>query len=203
MIRILRDEDGNIFKATVVSGIPSEFEDITDIMQKDQSLDEIDEQYLEAIEVPAVEYVAPVEAVEAVEAQPEKWTKEGEEDLFEDPEDETYTHEPALPAIEGVEAVEEVEAVARYFVIQKKADGDKDRRNKILDDLRALRAPLLVDADIEINKIEDVGGDSAAMRAYRQELRDVPAAYIKVDGDPKVATDSIDLENFNWPAKPE
>ncbi len=35
----------------------------------------------------------------AVEAQPEKWTKDGEADVFVDPIDETWTHVPAVEAV--------------------------------------------------------------------------------------------------------
>lgn len=88
-------------------------------------------------------------------------------------------------------------------VVQKRSTADRDRRNEILDQLRELRKPLLDEADIEINKIIDAVGDHSAWSTYRQALRDIPAGYIKVDGDPKVAVDTIDLENFNWPQKPE
>lgn len=185
MKKILKDSDGNIFEATVISGVPAGFEDITGIMQKDVSLDSIDNQYLEAIEVPAVDYVAPVAEVLAV---PEVLADDGV----------TVT----TPAVDYVAPVDEVLAVDRHFVIQKKATGDVDRRNAILDKLRALRAPLLVEADIEINKLLDINADATAMRTYRQALRDIPGTYIKVNGDPKVATDTIDLKNFIWPVKP-
>lgn len=37
---------------------------------------------------------------------------------------------------------------------------------------RAERNQLLIEADIEINKLDDLGKDSSAWRAYRQALRD-------------------------------
>lgn len=196
----VRDQDNNIYKITMIAGaLPEGFEEI-DVPQELQS-EEL--RFLEAVLVPAVEYVAPVEAVEAVEAQPEKWIKEGEEDSLVDPEDETWIYIPAVEAVDAVEAVEEVLAVPAYYKVQKRSTADRDRRNDILNALRAARKPLLDEADIEINKIMDAGLDASAMRAYRQALRDVTSSYIKVDGDPKVAVDTIDLENFNWPQKPE
>jgi len=88
-------------------------------------------------------------------------------------------------------------------IIVKKDTADADRRNLILAKLRELRAPLLADADIAINISEDMGRDTAQLRMYRRALRNVPQRYIKVDGDPKVSVDSINLENFKWPEKPE
>lgn len=44
-----------------------------------------------------------------------------------------------------------------------------------IDEVREVRAALLVDADISINKAEDAGKDTQALRRYRQALRDVTA----------------------------
>ena len=57
-----------------------------------------------------------------------------------------------------------------------------------LDDIRERRWPLLEEADIEIYKLEDAGGNTAAWRTYRQQLRDV--------------TKQPDLNNISWPTKP-
>lgn len=40
--------------------------------------------------------------------------------------------------------------------------------------IRAERNARIAEADIAINKAEDAGQDTAALRAYRQALRDVP-----------------------------
>lgn len=40
-------------------------------------------------------------------------------------------------------------------------------------DIRGARQRLLVEADFAINKAEDAGLDSAALRRYRQALRDI------------------------------
>ena len=87
--------------------------------------------------------------------------------------------------------------------VKKRSEADNWRRNDILDQLRELRKPLLEEADTQINKMFDAGSDTASWSTYRQALRDVTSIYIKVDGDPKVAVDNIDLEDFEWPAKPE
>lgn len=54
--------------------------------------------------------------------------------------------------------------------------------------VRETRAPLLEAADHAINKAEDQGQDTAALRAYRQALRDV--------------TKQADPENVIWPSPP-
>ena len=45
-------------------------------------------------------------------------------------------------------------------------------------DFRHKREPLLKEADITINKLEDIGQDSTAWRQYRQALRDATATWI-------------------------
>ena len=42
-----------------------------------------------------------------------------------------------------------------------------------VDEVREARSTLLAQADILINKAEDKGQDSSALRQYRQDLRDV------------------------------
>lgn len=54
--------------------------------------------------------------------------------------------------------------------------------------IRNTREPLLKEADIEIFKLEDSGGDTSAWRTYRQQLRDM--------------TDQSDLANPVYPNKP-
>ena len=53
--------------------------------------------------------------------------------------------------------------------------------------LRREREPLLTEADWQIHKIEDAGGDASAWRTYRQKLREI------TDGD---------IYNVTWPTKP-
>jgi hypothetical protein len=54
--------------------------------------------------------------------------------------------------------------------------------------IRNTREPLLKEADIEIFKLEDSGGDTSAWRTYRQQLRDM--------------TNQSDLANPVYPTKP-
>lgn len=51
---------------------------------------------------------------------------------------------------------------------------------------RAERNQLLIEADIEINKLDDLKKDSSAWRAYRQALRDSTESWVlptKPEGD--------------------
>lgn len=57
------------------------------------------------------------------------------------------------------------------------------------DRVRLERAPLLVEADINIFKAEDAGADTGTWRTYRQALRN-----ITLQADPAAVT---------WPEKPE
>ena len=43
---------------------------------------------------------------------------------------------------------------------------------------RAERNQLLIEADIEINKLEDLGKDSSVWRSYRQALRDSTESWV-------------------------
>lgn len=101
-----------------------------------------------------------------------------------------------------VYTVQETSSKPAYQSLRKKTTADIILRNKKLDKLRELRKPLLIQVDIEINILEDQGLDSTAMREYRQALRDITKQYVKVNGDPKVSVDSIDLANYSWPTKP-
>ena len=62
-------------------------------------------------------------------------------------------------------------------------DGALERKKR---KLRNKRKPLLEEADWQIHKIEDAGGNSSSWRTYRQALRDI--------------TNSPD--NPTWPTKP-
>ena len=55
-------------------------------------------------------------------------------------------------------------------------------------EIRATREFLFEEADIEIYKLEDSGGDTTAWRTYRQQLRDM--------------TNQSDLSNPVYPTKP-
>ena len=79
--------------------------------------------------------------------------------------------------LEGAELIE-------YNNLQQAwTDGALERKKR---KLRNKRKPLLEEADWQIHKIEDAGGNSSSWRTYRQALRDI--------------TNSPD--NPTWPTKP-
>ena len=79
--------------------------------------------------------------------------------------------------LEGAELIE-------YNNLQQAwTDGALERKK---NKLRNKRKPLLEEADWQIHKIEDAGGNSSSWRTYRQALRDI--------------TNSPD--NPTWPTKP-
>lgn len=73
-----------------------------------------------------------------------------------------------------------------------KAEQDAEHKeyvdNSQKDFLRRKRIELLSEADWQINKVEDAGGDTSAWRSYRQQLRDI--------------TNAADVYNVTWPTKP-
>ena len=74
--------------------------------------------------------------------------------------------------------------VAEYNALQKEwADGATERKKQ---KLRNKRKELLLEADWQIDRIEDAGGNSSSWRTYRQALRDI----------------TNDPDNPTWPTKP-
>ena len=74
--------------------------------------------------------------------------------------------------------------VAEYNALQKEwADGATERKKQ---KLRNKRKELLLEADWQIDRIEDAGGNSSSWRTYRQALRDI----------------TNDPDNPTWPSKP-
>jgi surface antigen len=202
----VKDQNGNIGRITVIAGaLPEGLQEIT----ISEELQSEDLRFLEAVEVPAVEYVAPVEA------QPEKWTKEGEddsltqpmtieywskegeEDILEDPEDETWTHHPSVADdtwtyVDAVEAVEEVLAVPAYWTVQKRADADDTKAQE------ATRAALVAARSFGDELITEFGAENIALgitadgmtKTVRQNMREITDALIT--GSLYDAIDEID-----------
>ena len=75
------------------------------------------------------------------------------------------------------------------------------QRDQKLQDLRDAREPLLLEADIEINKLIDSSGDYSAWSTYRQALRDITNTY-KTDGVANSSCDDLIISGFSWPSKP-
>ena len=192
----LLDKDGNVFKAHVISNIPEGFVDVTKDLAIDEDAEGLDSQYTEAVLI---------EATDAIEGVLEHWTN-GENTVYDVNDIPTLTDgngDPYLdPDYNRVEAVEAVAIIPAHYRIKKTSTADQEIRQAKMDQLGVLRSPLLAEADIEINKLEDNSGDSSSWRTYRQALRDITETYKKVDGNWKVSVDSLVVADFIFPVKP-
>ena len=83
--------------------------------------------------------------------------------------------------------------------LQTYIDEEKDRN---LNEIREIRKPLLDQADIEINKLEDAGGDASKWRAYRIELRDMTVGLDTVEKTRTKLEKETDGSYKNFPSKP-
>ena len=192
MKRILKDKDGNVFSANIISSVPEGFEDITEGLDFDGN-EEVSKEHLESVEIPAIE---------AAEATVESWSNGT--DTVSDPNDiptimvdgeatldSSFIYSPASDAVEAKKAT---------FKLKKKTGADQLIRQKKMDSLLKDREALLKEADIAINIAFDADEDITALKAYRQALRDVTETHKKADKSWKVAVDS--LTEITWPVKP-
>lgn len=141
----------------------------------------MDEDCVELVLIPEVEY------------QAEKWIK-GEEEVSEDPMDESWSYVPAVSAV-----------VAHYELQLSPAKVLAKRHKKAeenLNAIRSLREPLLKDADIAIFKLEDDGLDASLMRAYRKSLRECTNDLKEADGSAKLSCENLIPSEFVFPVKP-
>jgi len=197
-MKYLIDQNGDIFTANIPSGgfTPDQFKDITDDIVFDAGCESLRGEHLEAIFVPEVP---------AVEGVPEHWA-DGDDIVYDANDIPTLVDgdgNPYLdPAYIHVDEVEAQSAVPSYYRVKKKDTADQTIRQRKIDELSVLRQPLLVEADVEINKLEDASGDSSAWRTYRQALRDITEPYKDENGDWLETVDSIIVEEFVFPVKP-
>ena len=91
------------------------------------------------------------------------------------------------------------ETKIREADLQTYIDEEKDRN---LNEIRVIRKPLLDQADIEINKLEDAGGDASKWRAYRIELRDMTVGLDTVEKTRTKLEKDTDGSYKNFPSKP-
>mgnify|MGYP003122778637 CR=1 FL=1 len=195
-MKYLLDKDGNVFKAQVISGIPEGFTDISKDIVIDENAKDLSSEHIEA------EFI---DEVPAILAHAEHWT-DGENSVYNANDIPTLTDDDGNPYLDPdwthVDAVEAVDGVPAHYRVKKTSSADQELRQAKMDELSLLRAPLLTEADVEINKLEDNGGDSSAWRTYRQALRDITETYKKVNGDWKVITDNLVVSEFVFPTKP-
>lgn len=196
-MKYLLKNDGSLVKGIIVHSIPNGFSDISEGLEIDENAVGLGVEFLEAVLV---------EEVPAIEAVVEHWT-DGTDIVYDVNDIPTLTDADGNPYLDPtyvhVAAVQAVDAIPAHYRIKKTTDADQQLRQAKMDQLSALRAPLLAEADIQINKLEDNGGDSAPWRTYRQALRDITETYKKVNGEWKVIVDSLIVEEFVFPAKPQ
>lgn len=124
----------------------------------------------------------------------EYWSKEGESDVTEDPEDESWEYHPSV-----------LELVEDQDLLDDKEQAGRDAK---LDELRAQRDVLADEADHEINKHVDSDPNAidteANWKTYRIALRDVTDSYKSGDsGTSALDSFAADMSDFNaWPTKP-
>lgn len=194
-MKIIFNEETKQFRRQMyVSVMPQGFTEITSLV-KNPSI-ELEDRYLE------IEFVEEVPFSPAVAAY---WTNGVNivNDVNDIPTIVDENNEAVLE--EGwdfVPAKEEIIGVSAHYILKKTATADQELRAIKMQKLSELREPLLKEADIEINKLEDKGESTVQWRVYRQALRDITEIYKKVNGEWKVSVDSLVLENFQFPAKP-
>lgn len=190
---LFNNETQEFRKQLFVSIMPQGFEDVTSLVKNDL---ELEDKYLELTYVPEVS---------GVSYAPEYWTN-GVDSVF---------NMNNIPTIEGeneeavldpswikIKAVKEVASIPAYYIFKKTATADQELRGLKMEKLNLLRQPLLNEADVEINKLEDKGESTLQWRTYRQALRDITEPFKKTNGEWKVLVDSLIIEQFEFPQKP-
>ena len=79
------------------------------------------------------------------------------------------------------------------------ADGELDRK---LEQIRENRKPLFVEADWQINKLNDAKGDSSKWIDYRIKLRDITKGVDTVDKAKNLLKQNDKKNYINFPTKP-
>lgn len=117
---LVKNAQGDLLKLTVVSGLPQLPEGMELIGEEsiinpngfDLAVSTLtDVEVSPEYQVLVQEEVLAVDEVLAVLAAPEKWTKEGEDDLFVDPVDVSWTYVPAIVEVEYVAPVAHQDAI--------------------------------------------------------------------------------------------
>jgi len=122
MKRLLKDQDGNVFSAEIISSVPDGFTDITDELVPNEDVNGVNIEHLEVVEIPLApekwQRVGFTDSSSQPVFEVDTWIKDGQPDLITDPLDETYTL-----VIQG--SVDSrwtlVPAVPAYKTLQKKA----------------------------------------------------------------------------------
>lgn len=87
------------------------------------------------------------------------------------------------------------------IVLVQDASKVQAKLNGKLDELRAARAPKLVEVDVLVNDLalEDTAYTLSQIKTLRTALKDVTNAYKNEDGSAKAEIASLNLAAFVWP----
>jgi len=132
---------------------------------------------------------------ECVKAQmsQEKWIKEGESDVTEDPQDLSWTHMPSV-----------MELVEDQDLLDAKVQRGRDAKLALM---RSQREEKLKEMDFMINDLTlALRADTAAVAQYKADLQAVTDSH-KDGQDPNKGLSSLDalaedLSDLTWPTKP-
>lgn len=113
---------------------------------------------------------------------------------------------PILDSYETIEYQFEFDQEAKdQYEADQASEYIENQRNEKLKLLRSLRDEKLKEVDIMINEVVlQLRDDREDIAAYRQSLMEFtdPYRYVNDPNKAKIAIDSLDLDNINWPEKP-
>jgi hypothetical protein len=200
---VVKNEQNELVRLTVVSGqpqLPEGFELIgleSEINPNniDLALGKLELQTIEAEYQILVqpEILAQAEIL-AVEAQAEKWTKDGEADVFVDPLDETWTHVPAVEAIAYQSAVAYqapiYNTVPAVMALRVVLDIAKSSAKTKAEQIQAARAFMVKDVYDQMETVFGTRNDvsAAATASTWEAMQSRSANYIGVASLPDEAS---------------
>jgi hypothetical protein len=103
---------------------------------------------------------------------------------------------PVAPELEWVDCDDPV--VKHGYIYKDGAFTDPTVKRSAMEVLRSQRCQLFRGTDMEMMRANETGTNADEWKAYRQELRDIPATY----PNPELDADG-NLINITWPIKPE
>lgn len=192
MVYLVKNEQNEIMKLTVVSGhpqLPEGFELIG--LESEVNPDALDVSNCEWQEV-VIQAEEQVLRRAAQEAQDEILAQDAILDKDGNVIAPAVAHQDAVAARPALYLT--VPEIKKWMLVESATK----LRAKKLKIIRSRRDALMNDADITVNKAVDSGKGLAAAKVYRQSLRDITDAFV---ADMSLL-DAIDAETFEFPVKP-
>ena len=189
---LVKNEQNEIMKLTVVSGVPQLPEDFELIgLESEVNPDGLDVSNCEWQEV-VIQAEEQVLRRAAQEAQDEILAQDAILDKDGNIIAPAVAHQDAVAARPALYLT--VPEIKKWMLVESAAKA----RAKKLEVIRARRDALMNDADIAVNKAVDSGKGLPAAKTYRQALRDITNSFI---ADMSLL-DAVDAQAFEFPAKP-